>query len=145
EKSLSLRQPWLNDSRVFRAGCDNLVDAIKKELECTLYQDQITETNQLNVLSPKLVFSWQNCRVITDCPNNNIDRLPSNNSSLLKNHIESLRVKKAKYNGSIDKVAAEEVLRQHGEINDDGAVGEKKIALRRGLEKSVVEAHLAVV
>lgn len=57
-------------------------------------------------------------------------------SSLLKNHIESLRERQAKYNGSIDEVAAEvrtvtedaiNVLRQHEEMMTEQLVKEKSL------------------
>ena len=241
------------------AGCESLLDAIKKELECSLCQDQFTETNQPKLLTCQHTFcksclqrwlrqqtgrglSCPNCREITECPNNNIDRLPSNlahkrlgdilkahgrsnkdpdleskeqnvckrhvilvkfycepceicicsecaimehrdpidhtimsledgarkqrvyiesrlrdieeDSSLLKNHIESLRERQAKYNGSIDEVAAEvrtvtedaiNVLRQHEEMMTEQLVKEKSLydeALKNELSKLVKKLQL---
>ncbi|PFX14652.1 Poly [ADP-ribose] polymerase 14 [Stylophora pistillata] len=237
-----------------------LYDAIKKELECSLCQEQFTETNQPKVVICQHTFcesclqrrlrrqigkglSCPNCGVITECPNNNIDRLPSNlahkrlrdileahggsdrglinleskeqnfckrhevlvkfyceqceicicsecaivehrdpidhtimsledgakkqrasiqsrlrdieeNSSLLKNHFESLNERKAKYNNSIDKVAAEvrsvtegviNVLRQHEETMTDKLAKEKSLygeAMKNEMSKLVEKLRL---
>ena len=75
-------------------------------------------------------------------------------SSLLKNHIESLRERQAKYNGSIDKVAAEvrtvtedaiNVLRQHEEMMTEQLVKEKSLydeALKNELSKLIKKLQL---
>ena len=75
-------------------------------------------------------------------------------SSLLKNHIESLRERQAKYNGSIDEVAAEvrtvtedaiNVLRQHEEMMTEQLVKEKSLydeALKNELSKLIKKLQL---
>ena len=95
----------------------SLLDDIKKELECPVCQEQFSESNEPKILKCQHTFcksclngwlrqhgggrlSCPNCRVITECPNNNIECLPTNLAcknlgDLLKAHsgwdIKSLR------------------------------------------------------
>ncbi|PFX25344.1 tripartite motif-containing protein 2-like isoform X2 [Stylophora pistillata] len=95
----------------------SLLDDIKKELECPVCQEQFSESNEPKILKCQHTFcksclngwlrqhgggrlSCPNCRVITECPNHNIECLPTNLAcknlgDLLKAHsgwdIKSLR------------------------------------------------------
>lgn len=72
-----------------------MLDEIKKELECPVCQEQFSENNEPKILKCQHTFcksclngwlrrhgggrlSCPNCRVITECPNDNIDCLPTN-------------------------------------------------------------------
>lgn len=77
------------------AQSGSFYDDIKKEIECAVCQEQFSESNEPKVLHCQHTFckscleSWlrqhhggaltcPNCRQRTECPNNNIDCLPSN-------------------------------------------------------------------
>ena len=72
-----------------------LFDDVKRELKCSVCQEQFSETNEPKILKCLHTFckscletrlrqqggetlSCPNCRQITECPNSNIDSLPSN-------------------------------------------------------------------
>ncbi|PFX14655.1 Poly [ADP-ribose] polymerase 15 [Stylophora pistillata] len=73
----------------------SVLDDIKKELECPVCQEQFSEKNEPKILQCQHTFcksclngwlqqhgggrlSCPNCRVITECANNNVDCLPTN-------------------------------------------------------------------
>ena len=73
----------------------NFFDDVRKELECSVCQEQFSEVNEPKILKCLHTFcktcleawlkqqrkgelSCPTCRQITECPNNNIQRLPSN-------------------------------------------------------------------
>ena len=73
----------------------SLFDDVKRELECSVCQEQFDETNEPKILKCLHTFckscletwlrqqggnalSCPNCRQITECPNSNMDSLPSN-------------------------------------------------------------------
>ena len=73
----------------------SLLDDVKRELECSVCQEQFSETNEPKILECLHTFckscletwlrqqggkalSCPNCRQITECPNNNMNSLPSN-------------------------------------------------------------------
>ena len=77
------------------AQSESFYDKIKKEIECPVCQEQFSDTNEPKVLHCQHTFckscleGWlrqhhgggltcPNCRQRTECPNNNIDCLPSN-------------------------------------------------------------------
>ena len=77
------------------AQSKNFYDDIKKEMECPVCQEQFSDSNEPKVLQCQHTFckscleGWlrqhhggaltcPNCRQRTECPNNNIDCLPSN-------------------------------------------------------------------
>ncbi|PFX11752.1 Tripartite motif-containing protein 2 [Stylophora pistillata] len=77
------------------AASRNFLDDIRKELECPVCQEQFSEQSEPKILKCQHTFcqsclndwlrkhgggrlSCPNCRVITECPDNNIDCLPTN-------------------------------------------------------------------
>ena len=77
------------------AQSKSFVDHVKKELECSVCQEQFSEVNEPKILKCLHTFcktcleawlrrqregalSCPTCRQITECPNNNINSLPSN-------------------------------------------------------------------
>jgi len=73
----------------------NFFEDVKKELECSVCQEQFSEINEPKILKCLHTFckncleawlrqqregelSCPTCRQITECPNSNINRLPSN-------------------------------------------------------------------
>ena len=73
----------------------SLFDDVKRELQCSVCQEQFSETNEPKILKCLHTFckscletwlqqpggkaiSCPNCRQITECPNSNMDSLPSN-------------------------------------------------------------------
>ena len=77
------------------AQCRSFFDDVKKELECCVCQEQFEENNEPKILKCLHTFcksclerwlrqqggrqlSCPTCRQITECPNNNINSLPSN-------------------------------------------------------------------
>ena len=86
---------FVKKSVAIMAQSGSFYDDIKKEIECPVCQEQFSENNEPKVLYCQHTFckscleSWllqhdggaltcPNCRQRTECPNNNIDCLPSN-------------------------------------------------------------------
>ena len=90
---LLFRGTWTESTTMARSAC--FFDDVKKELECSVCQEQFSEINEPTILKCLHTFcktcleAWKRqhregelscptCRRITECSNSDINRLPSN-------------------------------------------------------------------